>query len=158
MVDFDTKFQSKRQDWETPDSLYDQLHQEFNFNFDLAASLNNSKCDKFYTQDDNALNQKWVGRCWCNPPYGGAKENKLANWVSKGDAETKNSESIVVMLIPARTNTKWWHKYCMTATEIKLLCGRPKFSNSKHGLPQPLAVVVFSKHSEPTKISSLYIS
>jgi len=61
------------------------------------------------------------------------------------------------MLIPARTNTVWWHDYCMKAKEIRFIKGRPKFGDAKHGLPQPLAIVIFAKHYGETKFSSFSI-
>jgi len=94
-----------------------------------------------------------------NPPYGKKGPEKLAKWVEKAYFESQQKDTcVVVMLLPARTNTQWWHKYCMNAYEIKFICGRPKFGNAKHGLPWPLAIVVFKKHTGLTNISSLFLS
>ena len=145
MANFNNKFDSIRQDWDTPHVLFDKLNKEFNFEWDLAASENNKKCDKFFTQEDDGLKQEWNGICWCNPPYGD-KKSKMVDWIKKAYNDTQvNPNLTVVMLIPARTNTKWFHQYCMKSAELKFICGRPKFGNSTHGLPQPLILVVFKK-------------
>lgn len=152
MAFFQGKFNSNKQEWETPQSLFNQLNQRFNFTFDLAASATNTKCNNFYSEEDNSLSKIWTNEIyWLNPPYGGTKENKLENWIKKA-YEAQNCT--VVCLIPARTNTNWWHKYCMDSAEIIFINGRPKFNNATHGLPQPLSIVVFNdKHD--TKYSTL---
>jgi len=156
MANFNNKFASIRQDWNTPKVLFDKLNQEFNFECDLAASKDNALCQKFYTEQDDGLKQKWTGICWLNPPYGD-KKSKMVDWIKKAYFETQdNPDLTVVMLIPSRTNTKWFANYCMKAAELKFICGRPKFSDAKHGLPQPLILVVFKK-SENTKFSSFYL-
>jgi len=153
MANFNNKFDSIRQDWDTPQLLFDKVNKEFNFEWDLAASKENTKCPKFFTQQDDGLKQKWEGVCWLNPPYGD-KSSKMVDWIKKAYNDTQlNSELTVVMLIPARTNTKWFHQFCMKAAELKFICGRPKFGDGKHGLPQPLILVVFKK-SDETKFSS----
>ncbi len=143
MAGFNKKFDSIRQDWDTPQVLFDKLNEEFKFEYDLAASNKNTKCDKFFSKEDDGLKQKWNGVCWLNPPYGD-KTSKMVDWIKKAYNDTQfNPNLTVVMLIPARTNTKWFHNFCMKAAELKLICGRPKFGDSKHGLPQPLILVVF---------------
>jgi phage N-6-adenine-methyltransferase len=149
---FKTRFDSKKQDWETPDDLYKKLDEEFHFTFDLAASPHNTKCEKFCSI--GSLHHPWKGVCWLNPPYGNTKGNRLSDWVKKAHEETKDSDTTVVMLIPARTNTNWWHLYCMRAYEIKFINGRPKFGDADHGLPQPLAIVVFKLCDGPLRVSS----
>jgi phage N-6-adenine-methyltransferase len=152
---FKSKFESAKQDWATPQDLFDKLHKEFDFTFDLAADSGNAKCKNYFSKEDNALLKGWRGACWLNPPYGQKGSGKLSDWVRKSYEETKDSpDTTVVMLIPARTNTKWWHNYCMRAYEIKLICGRPKFGDAEHGLPQPLALVVFKRHNGSPKLSS----
>jgi phage N-6-adenine-methyltransferase len=157
MANFFGKFNSNKQEWETPLSLFKKLDDEFHFNFDLAADNENKKCENFFNENDNALDKSWSGVCWLNPPYGNA-EYKLENWIKKAFEETKHNDCVVVMLVPARTNTRWWHNYCMKSAEIKFICGRPKFGDAKHGLPQPLAVVVFKKHQGNTLFSSLFLA
>jgi phage N-6-adenine-methyltransferase len=153
MASFNNKFNSVKQDWTTPQSLFNKINLEFNFEWDLAASETNAKCSKFFTKEQDGLKQIWDGVCWLNPPYGD-KSSKMVDWIKKAYNDSKNNDKLtVVMLIPARTNTKWFHEYCMKAAELKFILGRPKFGDSKHGLPQPLVLVVF-KNSNDTKFSS----
>jgi len=152
MATFKNKFDSHKQDWPTPDSLFNLLNDEFHFDFDLAADHTNAKCSAYFSVEDDALQQKWLGTCWLNPPYGVTKP-RLSDWVKKAYQESEHCT--VVMLIPARTNTRWWHDYCMKATEIRFINGRPKFGDAKHGLPQPLAIVVFRQHKGTTKLGAI---
>jgi phage N-6-adenine-methyltransferase len=140
----DGKFESARQDWETPQELFDYINGYFGFTFDLAASSENTKCNAYFTEDDNALLQEWHGICWLNPPYGGTGGSKLSEWIEKAYTESARDTCEVAMLMPARTNTNWWHNFCMRSQEIIFIKGRPKFGNAKHGLPQPLAIVYFT--------------
>lgn len=138
MAEFKTKFESKRQDWETPDEVFFPLNEEFNFTLDVCATKENAKCKNFFSVEENGLKQSWTGICWMNPPFG-----IQGKWVKKAFEESKKGAT-VVCLLPARTNTLWWHNYCMKG-EIRFILGRPKFKGAKHGLPQPLAIVVFKK-------------
>jgi phage N-6-adenine-methyltransferase len=146
------RFGSAKQCWTTPDDLFARLDSLYHFDFDLAADKDNTKLPRFFSETEDALQQTWVGSCWLNPPYGGTSSNKLENWVKKAYLETRKLGTKVVMLIPARTNTNWWHQYCMEgAKEILFICGRPKFGDARHGLPQPLAIICFQLTDEPCK-------
>lgn len=136
MPNFDTIFNSVKQDWETPDEIYLPLAQEFNFSLDVCASTENAKCERFFTESDNALLKDWDGVCWMNPPFNNKKQ-----WVKKA-YESAMGGATVVCLLPSRTNTNWWHDYCMKG-EVRFIRGRPKFKGAKHGLPQPLSIVIF---------------
>lgn len=140
MGNFDNnRFRSTNQEWETPDSIFNPLNEEFRFTLDVAASANNHKCSRYLTKQDNALVKSWGGKvCWLNPPY-----RQVGDWVRKAYQESQNG-AIVVCLVQARTNTNWWHDYCMKG-EVRFIRGRPKFKGCKHGLPQPLAIVVFRR-------------
>ena len=155
MAQFANKFNSAKQEWETPDNLFRVLDEEFHFDIDLAASSSNAKCDKYFSEKDDAMELAWQGTCWLNPPYGANGKYKLSEWVKKSFEEAECGKTTIVALIPARTNTNWWHKYCMKAYEIKFIKGRPKFGGAKYGLPQPLAVVVFSGVHEMPRVSTL---
>jgi len=137
MAQFATKFDSKRQDWETPDEVFVPLNAEFSFTLDVCATSENTKCPHYFTEEMNGLKQRWEGVCWMNPPFG-----SQGQWVRKAYEESQRNGTIVVCLLPARTNTNWWHDYVMRG-EVRFIRGRPKFKGAKHGLPQPLAVVVF---------------
>lgn len=153
MGNFDGKFTSAIQDWETPQMLFDILNNEFDFDIDLAASKDNTKCKLFYSLEDDAFDHIWKGICWLNPPYG-LKTRNLKDWIKKAWDETRKEDCTVVMLIPTRTNTNWWHEYCMKASDIRFLRGRPKFNNSNHGLPQPLAIIIFRNAKSLINIES----
>lgn len=140
MADFDNnRFKSNNQSWETPDELFNKLNMEFKFETDVCASSENTKCVKFFTEQDSCLDKTWSGSCWMNPPY-----KDMKKFIKKAYDERNNATT--VCLIPARTNTKWWHEYCMKG-EVMFICGRPKFKGCVHGLPQPLALVVFGRGS-----------
>jgi phage N-6-adenine-methyltransferase len=136
MGDFDkNRFKSTNQTWETPDSLFRQIDSQFHFTRDVTASKENTKCKDFWSEDDSCLDKTWDGVNWMNPPY-----KNMKKFIKKAFDERENA--ITVCLIPARTNTKWWHDWCMKG-EVYFICGRPKFKGCKYGLPQPLAFVVF---------------
>lgn len=139
---FNNKFDSNKQDWETPLELFETLNNEFNFTLDAAASIENKKCDKFFDKETNGLIQNWTNETvWLNPPYGDSGY-KLSDWIKKAVMEMANGAT-TVLLIPARTNTNWFHDYCLKYGEVRFIRGRPKFVNAKYGLPQPLCFVIF---------------
>lgn len=143
MAAFAAKFASARQDWTTPASVFRPLDAEFGFTLDAAASPGNALAARFHTEAEDGMAQDW-GRhtVWLNPPYGGRGANKLSEWVRKG-CEAARAGATVVLLIPARTNTVWFHDLCLRHGEVRFVRGRPKFGGAEHGLPQPLCVVVF---------------
>lgn len=129
-MNIDLMFSSKDQTWETPQDFFDKVNKEFNFNLDVCAVPETAKCSKFFTPENNALIQKWDGVCWMNPPYG----REIIKWIAKAYNESLNNNTIVC-LIPARTDTKYWHNYCMKAKEIRLIKGRLKFGNAANSAP-----------------------
>jgi phage N-6-adenine-methyltransferase len=151
MNGYKRRFESRDQEWGTPDYLFSILHKEFGFTCDVAANSSNAKVENYIDEEQDALSLPWSGVCWLNPPY---KQNGA--WAKKALEESRNG-AIVVMLIPARTNTNWWHEYCMKADEIRLIWGRPRFVGAKYGLPQPLAIVVFRGGEGPPRFSVLDI-
>lgn len=149
MADFDNnRFKSSNQTWETPDSLFKHLNSIFCFTRDVCASSDNTKCENYWTEEDNCLLQRWDGVNWMNPPY-----KDMKKYIHKAYMERDNA--ITVCLIPARTNTKWWHEYCMNG-EVWFIQGRPKFKGCIHGLPQPLALVIFGIDSSRVMKSFSY--
>lgn len=130
-------FSSKTSDWETPQDFFDRLNSEFHFELDVCASPENAKCPRYFTPEEDGLKQKWTGVCWMNPPYG----REIGRWVKKA-YESAQEGATVVCLLPARTDTSWWHDYCMKG-EIRFIRGRLKFGGAKHPAPFPSAVVVF---------------
>ena len=120
--------------------FFDKLDAEFHFDLDVCAIPENAKCANYYSPDQDGLSQEWKGVCWCNPPYG----RKIGDWVKKADESTLDG-AVVVMLLPARTDTRWFHKYIYGKAEIRFLPGRLKFGGSKNSAPFPSMVVIFKK-------------
>nr|DAU97397.1 MAG TPA: DNA N-6-adenine-methyltransferase [Caudoviricetes sp.] len=136
-------FSSKTDLWETPQDLFDKLNNEFQFTLDVCATPENAKCDKFYTKEQDGLKHPWKGTVWCNPPYG----RGIGQWVRRA-LFASVSGATVVMLLPARTDTKWFHDYIYKRNnvEIRFIRGRLKFGGSKNSAPFPSMVVVFMPH------------
>ena len=131
-------FSSKTDLWSTPQAFFNELNKEFNFTLDPCANKENAKCEKYYTKEDNGLIQDWKNEIvFCNPPYG----RELNKWVKKCYEESKHAK--IVMLIPARTDTSYFHDYIYNKAEIKFIRGRLKFGDSKNSAPFPSMVVIF---------------
>jgi phage N-6-adenine-methyltransferase len=113
----DVFFSAKRDDWGTPDDLFFMLDMEYGFEIDVCANEENHKCDVYYTKEDDGLSKEWQGVCWCNPPYG----RQISKWVKKA---YESDSATVVMLLPARTDTSWFHNYVLPYAEIKFIRGR----------------------------------
>jgi site-specific DNA-methyltransferase (adenine-specific) len=140
-------FSSSTGDWETPNDLFEILNFAYGpFGLDAAANHQNFKATPYLWQD--ALSADWnCCECvWLNPPYG----RELGKWVKKALDESKIG-CRVVCLVPARTDTLYWHKYVCRAKEVLFLRGRVKFVGAQSGAPFPSAVVVFEKHKGNTK-------
>lgn len=136
----DVMFSSATDLWSTPQDFYDELDAEFHFTLDPCATAENAKCVKFYTVKDDGLRQDWGGeRVFCNPPYGRA----LYAWVKKAHDESHKPGTRVVMLIPARTDTRYFHEFIYHKAEVRFIKGRLKFGGSKNSAPFPSMVVVF---------------
>lgn len=133
-------FSSNTGEWETPQDLYDILNKAWGFTLDVCATKDNAKCERFITKEQDALSENvfWHGTCWMNPPYG----RGIGKWIEKAYLTAKSGNS-VVCLVPARTDTSWWHDYCMKG-DITFIRGRLKFGDSKNSAPFPSAIVVFS--------------
>lgn len=131
-------YSSQTDMWETPQDLFDDLDREFHFDLDVCAIPENAKCKKFYTPEQDGLRQPWKGTCWCNPPYG----RDIWKWVRRALFASVGG-STVVMLLPARTDTKWFHDYIYKRAEIRFVKGRLKFGNSKNSAPFPSMIVIF---------------
>lgn len=128
---------SKTDLWSTPQDFYDRLHAEFKFQTDVCATDENAKCANYYTAETDGLAQKWTGVCWMNPPYG----RTIKAWMRKA-LESAQQGATVVCLVPARTDTAWWHDFAMKG-EIRYVRGRLKFGGHKNSAPFPCAVVIF---------------
>lgn len=127
--------------WATPQAFFDKLNAEFGFTLDPCALTSNAKCTKYYTPTDNGLLQDWGGEIvFCNPPYGRA----IYDWVRKCSEEASKPNTTVVALIPARTDTRYFHEFIYhQAKEIRFVKGRLKFGDAKSAAPFPSMVVIF---------------
>ncbi len=141
-----TMFSSEDMSWETPQDFYNKLNEEFDFDLDPCATSSTAKCAKYFTEDDDGLKQSWSGHTvFCNPPYG----REIKNWIKKAYEESTYPGTTVVMLIPSRTDTIYWHRYVMRAKEIRFVKGRLKFGKSTTPAPFPSAVVIFKADKIP---------
>ena len=130
-------YSSATPEWSTPQDVFDALHKEFSFTLDPCATIENAKCPVFFTKEDDGLKQEWKGRVFMNPPYG----RGIGAWMKKA-YESSLAGALVVCLVPARTDTAWWHDYCMKGT-VRFVRGRLKFGDSKNNAPFPSAIVIF---------------
>ena len=139
-------FSSKSNEWETPKDFFDKLNWRFGpFTLDPCATEDTAKCSRYYTTTDDGLSKDWNNNTvFVNPPYG----REINSWIKKAFDESKNENTTVVMLIPARTDTRYWHDYIMKAKEVHFVKGRLKFGNSSNSAPFPSAVVVFSNSTD----------
>jgi phage N-6-adenine-methyltransferase len=146
----ETMFSSKSAEWETPQDFFDRLNQTHDFTLDPCSTPENTKCVKHYTRVQDGLSRDWGGHnVFVNPPYG----REMKKWVKKAFEESQKPDTTVVMLIPARTDTRYWHDYCMKADLIYFVKGRLHFKNKviadytgktkTSPAPFPSAVIVF---------------
>ena len=151
----DVHFKSSNKEWETPLSVFKPLEKEFNIVLDVCASQENTKCKAFFNRKSNSLSRSWlVGSdfpkgtlaVWMNPPYGRGMER----WVRKAHEETKNGVTTIALL-PARTDTSWFHNYIYNKHEVRFYKGRIKFVDAQSTAPFPSMVVIF----KPTKVNRI---
>ena len=139
-------FSSSTDEWPTPRAFFDACAVEFGgFDLDPCATAENAKAVNFYTRADDGLSRVWWGRVWMNPPYG----RTIGAWMRKAWQESQRETiegipdvSLVVCLVPARTDTAWWHDYAMRGT-IRFIRGRLRFGNAVANAPFPSALVIF---------------
>lgn len=132
-------FSKKSDNWATPFDFYKKLDDEFFFDIDVCASRENHKCLVYYDIAENGLSKNWIGSIFCNPPY-----SQIKLWLKKGQEEIINGNAnVIVYLIPARTDTKYFHEYCLGKNcEIRFIKGRLKFGDSKNSAPFPSILVI----------------
>lgn len=131
-------YSSKTDEWATPEWLFEMLNEEFEFTLDPCSTDENAKCKKHYTKVDDGLSKSWDGeRVFCNPPYG----RQISRWVRKACY----SRALTVMLLPARTDTAWFHDYIYEnpCVKVRFLRGRIKFVGGNSNAPFPSMVVIF---------------
>jgi len=131
-------FSSRSAEWQTPPDLFAELDAEFRFTLDACATPESARCERYFTAADDALVQRWTGRVFCNPPYGGEVEL----WVLKAYEAAQAGAELVVCLLPARTDARWWRRFA-TRGEVRFLPRRLSFGGASKPAPFPSAVVVF---------------
>jgi phage N-6-adenine-methyltransferase len=140
-------FSSKTVEWGTPRALFEDLDAKHGpFDLDPCATGENAKCARFFTRAEDGLAQEWTGRVFVNPPYG----RDAAAWMRKAFESAQTTAELVVCLVPARTDTRWWHEYAEQGA-VQFLPGRVKFEGAASGAPFPSAVVVFRRDESVTK-------
>jgi len=154
ITNFKTLFSSKEIEWETPRELFIELDKEFNFTLDPCATKENTKCKKFYTSKEDGLKQSWEGeKVFVNPPYG----SEIKKWVKKCYEESKKPNTIIVLLIPARTDTSYFHDYIYKKTELRFIRGRLKFLGNQNGsgsAPFPSMICIFALKKNETNTNT----
>jgi phage N-6-adenine-methyltransferase len=153
--DMDVLFSHKSDEWSTPQHIFDNLNHKYNFTLDPASDGTNNKCVKHYTPKENGLSQSWHGETvFINPPY-----SKTYDWVSKAYHEAMGGNTTIVMLLPARTDTKWFHEFCtdaFVAKSVTFIKGRLKFGGQKNPAPFPSMVVEFSHPKKTPSLPSMF--
>lgn len=133
-------FSNNSNEWATPQNFYDELNKIYKFTLDPAANKFNAKCKKFYTIEDDGLSKTWKNEVvFCNPPYG----RNIYKWVEKCYNENKNNNTKIILLIPSRTDTKYFHDFIYKKYPIRFIQGRIKFGDSKNSAPFPSLLVLF---------------
>ena len=128
-------------EWETPHEFFDRLNEEFHFTLDVCATDQNAKCGKYYTKMQDGLQQDWTGETvWCNPPYG----RQIGKWCRK----CYEFGGTAVMLLPARTDTKWFHNWVYGKAELRFVKGRLRFNGTLWNAPFPSVVAIYYKTKE----------
>jgi phage N-6-adenine-methyltransferase len=132
-------FSSETDLWSTPQYFYDELNKEFEFTLDPCANYENAKCKMYFTEIDNGLEQEWAPHSvFMNPPYG----RSIGKWIKKAHDESLKGAT-VVCLVPARTDTRWFHDWIYRKAEIRFVKGRLKFGKAKYNAPFPCMIVIY---------------
>ena len=137
----DAMFSTGKDDWETPQDLFNRLDSEFNFTLDPCCTTKTAKCKKHYTLSEDGLSKDWEGETvFCNPPYSSGKQDA---WIRKCYEEGQKPNTTVVALVPARTDTARFHNYIFEKAEIRFLRGRLKFGGSINSAPFPSMIAIW---------------
>lgn len=132
-------FSSKSDDWSTPPQFFRELDAELHFDLDVCATEENRKCLRYFSKEQDGLQQSWAGcRVFCNPPY-----SQIKKWVEKAYREGTQEGTLVALLIPARTDTRYFHDFILHRAEVRFIKGRLKFGDQKNAAPFPSMVVIF---------------
>lgn len=133
---------SETDEWATPQWLFDELNLVFGFDLDVCATEDNAKCGFWYTKEDDALSREWREdgtTAWMNPPYG----REIGKWVEKAFTESRDRFMTVVCLLPARTDTAWFHEWVAGKAEVTFIKGRLRFGGCNVNAPFPSMIAVY---------------
>ena len=124
---------------EHPPRIFEELDAEFHFDLDPCATEDNHKCPNFFTEEEDGLSRSWAGhRAFVNPPY-----SDISRWVEKAFREGHQDKTLVCLLIPARTDTRYFHDFIINRAEIRFIKGRLKFGDQKNSAPFPSMIVIY---------------
>lgn len=145
---------SKTVEWATPQAFFDTLDARFGFTLDVAATADNAKCDRYFTKEQDGLSRRWVNEdgspavVWCNPPYG----RVIAEWIKKARLAAFHDGATVVLLVPARTDTGWFHEHVLACeyASVEFVRGRLKFGGCKDAAPFASMLVIFDGQEADT--------
>jgi site-specific DNA-methyltransferase (adenine-specific) len=127
-------------EWATPRRFFSKLHKRYGFTLDPCATAENATCAIYYTKADDGLKQDWGShRVFCNPPNG----RTIGHWARKS-FEASQRGALVVLFVPARTDTTWFHDWVVGKAEIEFIRGRIRFGNAEASAPFPSMLAVYS--------------
>jgi len=148
-------------DWETPPYFFKLLEEKLlkagtHFTLDACASPSNAKCEKYFTKEEDGLEQDWQGETvFVNPPF-----SHVAEWSQKCFEESQKKNTVVVMIIPPRTDTRYWDEWIMRCHEVLCCKGRVNFlkngERTKNGSTFPLLIIIFKKTNRPNPILKMF--
>lgn len=129
--------------WATPWDFFQRYDAQYHFTLDVCAQAHNAKCARHFSPQDDGLAQSWAGeRCWMNPPYG----REIGRWVEKARREAERG-ALVVGLLPARTDTQWFHEHVLPVAHVVFLRGRIRFVGAAHPAPFPSMLAIWGEYS-----------
>jgi phage N-6-adenine-methyltransferase len=133
-------FSSATDEWSTPQVFFNRLNRRYNFTLDSCATPENAKCPIFFTREQDGLKQDWgINRVFCNPPYG----REIGKWARKC-FEASQAGALVVLFVPARTDTRWFHDWVHGKADVKFVCGRLRFGEAETSAPFPSMLAIYS--------------
>lgn len=139
MAIHESLYSSRSEEWPTPQSFYDKLNAEFNFTLDPCATDENHKAPTYFTKEQDGLKQDWgTHTVFCNPPYG----KEIGRWCFKAWTAAQ-AGATVVLLVHARTDTRWFHEHVYGKAELRFVRGRLKFGDGKQSAPFPSLVAIY---------------
>jgi site-specific DNA-methyltransferase (adenine-specific) len=142
---WETAWRSDKQDWETPQGLFDWLNEQYHFTLDVCATQANAKVARYFSLTDDGLAQSWADEvCFMNPPYG----RSVGKWIEKARSEAEKGAT-VVCLVYARTGAAWYQDHVPNATCVHLIRTRLRFVGAKSSAPSDSAIIIFTPEGGP---------